>query len=127
MNKLQADSPIVFYDIIIACPARLYPICVRSEALPVGKAVRYWSCPLSRNRARIIPQFHSGHKHVKEFCLRRHSNPRLHSYRAGALPAEPRQQMIYTHCQRFADCGRNATMRFTVNKNVALSASTITA
>ena len=93
------------------------------------KAVRYWSCPLSRNQDRIIP----GRPHMpkqaqtckKKACPWWDSNPRLQDLGADTLPTETWFLMI-SH-SIIAECCPSAAMRFTANKNVALSVSTITA
>ena len=44
-------------------------------------------------------------------------------YWRNGLPVEPQQLMIaHLQCYRFADCVRNAAMRFRADDNVALSA-----
>ena len=52
-------------------------------------------------------------------------NAQTHDHTADALPTEPRPLMISMAI--IGKCHRNGAMRFTDNKNVALSASTITA
>ena len=59
---------------------------------------------------------------MKKSCTRLDLNPRPHSYRADALPVEPQWHVIPYGW--FAEFCRNATMRFTANKNVALRANT---
>ena len=66
----------------------------------------------------------NGHKHVKNFCPRWDWSPPPQDYGADALPTEP--QLLTIILPIIAECDRNAVMRFTANKNVALSASAIT-
>ena len=67
----------------------------------------------------------SGHKHVEKCWPRWDSNQRPPELWADAIPTEPRLHMI--SLTLIAECGRYAAMRFTANKIVALSASTIAA
>ena len=80
--------------------------------LPQLEAVRYWSCPLSQNRSRIIPRRPSMLKwaqHMKKLYQRWDSNPCTHDYRAAALPAKPRRPMIIiAQCHRFPECAEVA-------------------
>ena len=62
---------------------------------------------------------------MEKHGLRWDSNSRPQDQGAGALPAEPWLLMITMGT--FAECDRNVVIRFTANKNVALSASTVTA
>ena len=102
----------------------IYVICMRCVW---NVRLWYWSCPMSRNRERIIshrtnmPQ--GVHKYVKKTCPRWDWNPRPEDFVADALPVEPQQLMVScSECCRFLDCVRNA-----VNENVALSAIAVTA
>ena len=63
----------------------------------------------------------NGHKHVKNFCPRWDGSLPPQDYGADALPTEP--QLLTIILPIIAECDRNAVMRFTANKNVALSAS----
>ena len=56
---------------------------------------------------------------VEKSCPKWDSNSRPQGYGADALPAEPVAIIAY--------CEVNAAMRFTANKNVALSASAVAA
>ena len=62
---------------------------------------------------------------MEKSCPRWDSNPRPQDLGADALPTEPRLLMITMGI--IVECERNAAMRFTANKNVALSANTIAA
>ena len=68
----------------------------------------------------------SAEAEVGQFCTDRvcQSGHKLVSH-ADDLPSEPRQLM--TTLVIIAECYRNAAMRFTANKNVALPASPIAA
>ena len=67
----------------------------------------------------------SGYRHVEKSYPWWESNPQPQELGANALPSEPRQLMITKVI--IAEFDRNAAMRFTANKNVALSASPIAA